>query len=53
MKKNMTSTQLSPWQRFVGLLQLERKDILQILYYAIFAGIVALSLPLGIQLLLI
>jgi ABC-type bacteriocin/lantibiotic exporter with double-glycine peptidase domain len=45
----MTKTQLSPWQRFVGLLQLERKDILQILYYAIFAGIVALSLPLGIQ----
>jgi ABC-type bacteriocin/lantibiotic exporter with double-glycine peptidase domain len=45
----MAKTQLSPWQRFVGLLQLERKDILQILYYAIFAGIVALSLPLGIQ----
>ncbi|EDP97406.1 ATP-binding cassette domain-containing protein [Kordia algicida OT-1] len=45
----MANTQLSPWQRFVGLLQLEKKDILQILYYAIFAGIVALSLPLGIQ----
>lgn len=40
---------LSPWQRFVGLLELERKDILQIFYYAIFSGIVGLTLPLGIQ----
>ena len=40
---------LTPWQRFVGLLELERKDILQIFYYAIFSGFVALSLPLGIQ----
>jgi len=40
---------MTPWQRLVGLLQLEKKDILQIFYYAIFAGIVALSLPLGIQ----
>ena len=39
----------TPWQRFIGLLKLERKDFLQILYYAIFAGIVSLSLPLGIQ----
>ncbi|MEM6686278.1 MAG: ATP-binding cassette domain-containing protein [Bacteroidota bacterium] len=45
----MANTRLTPWQRFVGLLQLEKKDILQILYYAVFAGIVALSLPLGIQ----
>ncbi len=40
---------MSPWQRFVGLLQLDKKDIRQIIYYAIFAGLVALSLPLGIQ----
>lgn len=40
---------LSPWKRFIGLLELERKDIYQIGYYAIFEGIVALSLPLGIQ----
>lgn len=39
----------SPWKRFVGLLELERKDIAQIFYYAIFSGFVALSLPLGIQ----
>ena len=41
--------QLNPWQRFVGLLNLEKKDIFQIFYYAIFGGVVALSLPLGIQ----
>ncbi|SEQ56799.1 ABC-type bacteriocin/lantibiotic exporter, contains an N-terminal double-glycine peptidase domain [Hyunsoonleella jejuensis] len=39
----------TPWQRLIGLLQLEKRDILQIFYYAIFAGVVALSLPLGIQ----
>ncbi|WP_299109349.1 ATP-binding cassette domain-containing protein [uncultured Tenacibaculum sp.] len=40
---------LTPWKRFVGLLNLEKKDTFQIGYYAIFEGIVALSLPLGIQ----
>lgn len=45
----MSQSNLSPWQRLIGLLQLEKRDILQIFYYAIFAGIVALSLPLGIQ----
>ncbi|AUC84094.1 ABC transporter ATP-binding protein/permease [Polaribacter sp. ALD11] len=45
----MENKQLTPWQRFVGLLELERKDIFQIFYYAIFGGIVALTLPLGIQ----
>ncbi|GAA4270624.1 peptidase domain-containing ABC transporter [Hyunsoonleella aestuarii] len=45
----MKNKQMTPWQRLVGLLQLEKRDILQIFYYAIFAGIVALSLPLGIQ----
>ena len=45
----MKISKLSPWKRFVGLLELERKDIFQIFYYAIFNGIVALSLPLGIQ----
>ena len=43
------NNQLSPIQRFVGLLKLERKDFLQILYYAIFGGLVSLSVPLGIQ----
>lgn len=40
---------LTAWQRLIGLLALDRKDILQIFYYAIFAGLVNLSLPLGIQ----
>jgi ABC-type bacteriocin/lantibiotic exporter with double-glycine peptidase domain len=45
----MENKQLTPWQRFIGLVKLEKKDILQILYYAIFGGLVTLSLPLGIQ----
>ncbi|WP_242086717.1 peptidase domain-containing ABC transporter [Aestuariivivens sediminis] len=45
----MDKPTMSPWKRFLGLLQLERRDILQIFYYAIFSGIVALSLPLGVQ----
>jgi len=45
----MTKNKLSPWNRFLGMLQLDKKDIFQIFYYAIFSGIVALSLPLGIQ----
>jgi len=40
---------LNPWKRFVGLLSLEKKDILQITYYAIFSGFMTLTLPLGIQ----
>ncbi len=40
---------MTPWLRLIGLLELEKRDILQIFYYAIFAGVVALSLPLGIQ----
>ena len=40
---------LTAWQRLMGLLRLDKKDILQIFYYAIFAGLVNLSLPLGIQ----
>ena len=40
---------LNPWKRFVGLLSLEKKDILQITYYAILSGFMTLTLPLGIQ----
>ncbi|MBC7525591.1 MAG: ATP-binding cassette domain-containing protein [Flavobacterium sp.] len=39
----------SPLQRFFNLLKLDKKDISQIFFYAIFAGLVSLSLPLGIQ----
>lgn len=45
----MENNQLTPWKRFVKLLKLEKKDIFQIFYYAIFAGFVSLTLPLGIQ----
>jgi ABC-type bacteriocin/lantibiotic exporter with double-glycine peptidase domain len=40
---------LTPWQRLLGLLRLERRAVMQVFYYAIFAGLVSLSLPLGIQ----
>ena len=42
----MTQT---PLNRYFNLLKLDKKDISQIFFYAIFAGIVSLSLPLGIQ----
>lgn len=45
MKKNF----ITSWKRLVSLLKMEKDDILQVLYYAIFAGILSLSLPLGIQ----
>ena len=40
---------MSPLERLIGLLRLEKRDLLQIIYYAIFSGILALTLPLGIQ----
>lgn len=45
----MKESKKTPWKRLFGLLELERKDIFQIFYYAIFSGLVSLSLPLGIQ----
>jgi ABC-type bacteriocin/lantibiotic exporter with double-glycine peptidase domain len=36
-------------KRLFNLLELDKKDVFQIFFYAIFAGIVSLSLPLGIQ----
>ena len=40
---------LTPLQRFFNLLRLDKKDIVQIFSYAIFSGLISLSLPLGIQ----
>ncbi len=40
---------MNPTQRFFLLLKMDRKDIYQIFFYAIFAGLVSLSLPLGVQ----
>lgn len=40
---------LTAWQRLTRMLELDKRDVYQIFYYAIFAGLVGLSLPLGIQ----
>lgn len=40
---------LTAVQRTINLLKLDKKDIIQVIFYAIFAGLVSLSLPLGIQ----
>ncbi|MEK6153248.1 ATP-binding cassette domain-containing protein [Flavobacteriaceae bacterium 3-367] len=45
----MAKSILTAWQRLIGLLRLDKRDVLQVFYYAIFAGLVNLSLPLGIQ----
>jgi len=45
----MPNKTLSPFKRLIGLLQIDKRDVLQTFYYAVFAGIVNLSLPLGIQ----
>ncbi|ADV48370.1 Xenobiotic-transporting ATPase [Cellulophaga algicola DSM 14237] len=45
----MAKNALTAWKRLIGLLKLDKRDILQTFYYAIFAGIVNLTLPLGIQ----
>jgi ABC-type bacteriocin/lantibiotic exporter with double-glycine peptidase domain len=40
---------MTPLKRFYNLLELDKKDVTQLFFYAIFAGLVSLSLPLGIQ----
>lgn len=45
----MAKTIMTAWQRLMGLLRLDKRDVFQVFYYAIFAGVVNLSLPLGIQ----
>ncbi len=40
---------MSPAKRFFKLLLMDKKDVYQIFFYAIFAGLVSLSLPLGVQ----
>ncbi len=46
---NQDKPLLTPWQRFLGILRLEKKDLLQVIYYAVFSGLISLTLPLGIQ----
>jgi len=45
----MAKNVLTSWQRLIGMLKLDKRDVLQTFYYAVFAGFVNLSLPLGIQ----
>lgn len=45
----MEKASKSPLKRFINLLKLDKKDIYQVFFYAIFSGIVSLSLPLGVQ----
>ncbi|WP_348822700.1 peptidase domain-containing ABC transporter [Flavobacterium aestuarii] len=40
---------MTPLKRFYNLLKLDKKDISQLFFYAIFSGLISLSLPLGIQ----
>ncbi|WP_396149185.1 peptidase domain-containing ABC transporter [Flavobacterium sp.] len=47
MEKKSNST--TPLKRFINLLKMDKKDIYQVFFYAIFSGIVSLSLPLGVQ----
>lgn len=49
MSQSQTLEPLRPLRRFFKLLQPDRKEIFYIYIYAIFNGIIALALPLGIQ----
>ncbi|MFN9115687.1 MAG: ABC transporter transmembrane domain-containing protein, partial [Bacteroidota bacterium] len=40
---------MTPLKRYYNLLGIDKKDIIQLFFYAIFAGLISLSLPLGIQ----
>ncbi|MFN7116513.1 MAG: peptidase domain-containing ABC transporter [Saprospiraceae bacterium] len=43
------TTPFTPLKRFFRLLELDKKDIYYVYVYAIFAGFISLSLPLGVQ----
>lgn len=40
---------MNPLHRFFNLLKLDKKDVYQLFFYAMFSGLISLSLPLGIQ----
>lgn len=46
---NFLHQHMTPFKRFSSLLKLDKRDVYQIVFYAAFAGLVNLSLPLGIQ----
>lgn len=45
----METVTKSPWKRLSELLNLDKAEVTQLYMYAIFSGIISLSLPLGIQ----
>ncbi|WP_299755951.1 ABC transporter ATP-binding protein [uncultured Pontibacter sp.] len=49
MGSSSRDTKLTPVQRFLNLLSIERREILYMYVYAIAAGLISLMLPLGIQ----
>lgn len=49
MNGNQLDNQLNPFQRFLGLIKNDQKDIFYIYIFALLNGAVALTLPLGIQ----
>jgi ABC-type bacteriocin/lantibiotic exporter with double-glycine peptidase domain len=40
---------MTPFKRFIKLLDLDRKDLIYLYIYAVFQGVIYLSIPLGIQ----
>lgn len=49
MDSNAGNTALTPLRRLTQLMSMDQKDIFYLLLYAIFGGIITLTLPLGIQ----
>lgn len=45
----MSTTRNNPFNRLIGLLSLDRPDIIQVYGYAVLNGVVTLTLPIGIQ----
>ena len=45
----METLKLTPVQRFIRMLSLDKKEIMLVYAYAIFSGLINLSLPLGVQ----
>ena len=45
----MATPMITPVQRFIRLLNVERKEVYSIYAFALFNGLINLSLPLGIQ----
>ncbi|PRY10664.1 ABC-type bacteriocin/lantibiotic exporter with double-glycine peptidase domain [Pontibacter ummariensis] len=49
MASSSTQTHITPMQRFLALLKVEKREIVYLYVYAVAAGLISLALPLGIQ----